>query len=205
MKALAINGSPRVGGNTETLLKAALAPLAAAGWETELVQLGGKLVHGCLACFQCGKRQDRRCAVTNDVMNEVLEKLWAADAILLGSPTYFTDVTTEIKALIDRAGFVAMANGGLLRGKIGAAVVAVRRGGGTHVFDSINHFFHISRMIVPGSTYWNIGYGLEPGSVANDAEGLNNMRHLGEVIAWLGPAVADRIDAYPDAAVRAKD
>lgn len=197
MKVLAINGSPRVGGNTEVLLKAVLAPLAAAGWETELLQLGGKPVRGCTACFQCQTRKNRRCVVQNDVMNEVLEKLWLADAIILGSPTYFADVSTEVKALIDRAGFVAMANGGLLRGKIGAAVVAVRRGGGTHVFDTMNHFFHLSRMIVPGSTYWNLGYGLEPGAVANDVEGMNNMRHLGEVIAWLGSALAGRLDTYP--------
>lgn len=197
MFALAINGSPRVGGNTETLLKAVLAPLAAAGWDTELLQLSGKPVRGCMACVQCRARQDRRCAVQTDIMNDVLEKMWTADAVILGSPTYFADVSTEIKALIDRAGYVAMANGGLLRGKIGAGVVAVRRGGGIHAFDTMNHFFHLSRMLVPGSTYWNLGYGLEPGAVANDAEGLNNMRHLGEVIAWLGDAVAGRIDTYP--------
>src|SRR5512144_1679983 len=113
----------------------------------------------------------------------------AADAIILGAPTYFTDVSAEMKALLDRAGLVAIANGGLLRGKIGAAVVAVRRGGGTHAYDTMNHMFLMSGAIVPGSTYWNLGYGLEKGEVAKDEEALRNMKDLGQTIAWLGEAI----------------
>ncbi|MBP1626037.1 MAG: NADPH-dependent reductase [Holophagaceae bacterium] len=197
MKALAINGSPRKGGNTQYLLEAALAPLAKAGWETELVQIGGKNIHGCRACGKCFEKRDRRCIFNADEFNGVLEKMLEADAILLGSPTYFADVTPEIKALMDRAGFVAMANGCALAGKIGAAVVAVRRGGATHVFDSINHLYQICQMVIPGSTYWNIGYGLNPGDVANDAEGLANMAHLGGVIDWLGRALKASSTPYP--------
>ena len=115
----------------------------------------------------------------------------------MGSPTYFADVSAEMKAFIDRAGFVGMANGCLLAGKVGAAVVAVRRGGATHVFDTINHLFFISQMVVPGSTYWNMGYGLEPGKVSEDAEGLRNMHHLGEAIDWLGKALAASSTPYP--------
>jgi multimeric flavodoxin WrbA len=120
-----------------------------------------------------------------------MDKMVGADAIILGSPTYFTDVTSEMKALLDRAGLVALANGGLFRGKIGAAVVAVRRGGGTHAFDTMNHMFLMSGAIVPGSTYWNLGYGLEKGTVAKDDEAARNMKDLGETIAWLGEAVHD--------------
>jgi multimeric flavodoxin WrbA len=112
-----------------------------------------------------------------------------ADAIILGSSTYFTDVSAEMKALLDRAGLVAVANGGLLRRKIGAAVVAVRRGGGTHAFDTINHMFLMSGVIVPGSTYWNLGFGLDKGEVKKDEEGLRNMTDLGQTIAWLGDAI----------------
>lgn len=197
MYALAINGSPRKGGNTESMLQHVLEPLVAAGWETELYQLGGKEIRGCMACYKCFERKDRQCAVKKDCLNEVLEKMLRADAIILGSPTYFADVTAEIKALMDRSGIVAIANGGLLRGKIGAGVVAVRRGGGTHVFDTMNHLFQISEMIVPGSTYWNIGYGLNKGEVLNDTEGLANMRHLGSVIAWLGQAMAPHMASFP--------
>lgn len=199
MKAIAINGSPRRGGNTEILLKKVLAPLAAAGWDTELMQIGGKAVHGCLACMQCFEKKNGRCAVEKDGINEYLERMYAADAIILGSPTYFAAIAPELKALMDRAGYVALANGGLFRGKIGAAVVAVRRGGATHVFDTINHMFLMSSMIVPGSTYWNIGMGREKGQVLNDDEGLRNMEHLGNSIAWLGKATAAMTEPFPSA------
>lgn len=197
MKAVAINGSPRTGGNTEAMLKKVLEPLAEAGWETEYLKIGGRPVRGCVACFKCFENKNMRCVIEQDGMNEFLEKIYQADAVILGSPTYFTDVTSELKALLDRAGLVAVANGGALKGKIGAAVVAVRRGGGTHVFDSINHMFLMSSMIVPGSTYWNLGFGLDKEEVLGDEEGMNNMNHLGKTIAWLGKAIKPSIDSFP--------
>ncbi len=198
MLALAINGSPRKGGNTETLLNHVLAPIKKAGWETEMIQIGGKPLRGCIACTQCFKRKDNRCALNDDAFNDgIFPRMLAADAVILGSPTYFTDVTAEMKALIDRGGFVSMANGNPFAGKIGASVVAVRRGGGTHVFDTMNHLFQILGMVIPGSVYWNIGYGLKPKEVENDAEGLNNMRHLGEMIAWLGNALKPHLASLP--------
>jgi multimeric flavodoxin WrbA len=197
MKAVAINGSPRKGGNTEILLKKVLEALDSAGWETELIQVGGKNIHGCLACYKCFKKKDMECARKNDIFNVCMGKLVEADAIILGSPTYFTDVSAELKALIDRSGLVSLANGRAFRRKIGAAVVAVRRGGGTHVFDTINHMFLMSGMIVPGSTYWNLGIGHDKGDVLNDEEGLRNMQDLGETIAWLGKAIRSRPDGMP--------
>ncbi|MFA5205355.1 MAG: flavodoxin family protein [Lentisphaeria bacterium] len=185
MKAVAFNGSPRSGGNTEFLLRKVLEPIAAAGIETELVQVGGRAVRGCTACGTCRETKNGRCVITTDIVNDCIAKMFEADAIILGSPTYFADMTAELKALIDRAGFVALANGGRFARKIGAAVVVNRRGGATSVQDSINHMFLMSRMIVPGSTYWNFGVGLEKGEVANDTEALANMKDLGETIAWL--------------------
>jgi multimeric flavodoxin WrbA len=201
MKAVAINGSPRKGGNTEILLRKVLEPLASAGWETEFIQLGGRLIKGCTACYKCFGTKDRRCGVKLDVFNGCLDSMLASHAIILGTPTYFTDVSTEMKALIDRTGIVSLANDGLLRGKIGAAVVAVRRGGGTHAFDTINHMFLMSGAIIPGSTYWNLGFGLEKGEVAGDEEGLRNMEDLGKTIAWLGKAMSAHMDTYPKGAV----
>ncbi len=197
MKAIAINGSPRPGGNTENLLKKVLEPLETAGWSTEYRQIGGKPVRCCLACMKCVERRNGRCIIEDDVVNEYLELMYAADAVILGSPTYFADVTAELKALIDRAGFVALANGGAFSGKIGAAVVAVRRGGATHVFDTINHMFLISSMIVPGSLYWNLGVGLDKGDVLEDDEAVRNMTHLGQTIAWLGRAIVSLSAASP--------
>jgi multimeric flavodoxin WrbA len=197
MKALAVNGSPRKGGNTEVLLREVLVPLETAGWETELIQVGGAKIRGCAACWKCAENKDLRCSVKNDVFNGIMEKMLAADAIILGSPTYFADVSSEMKALLDRSGVVALVNGGAFAGKIGAAVVAVRRGGATHVFDTINHMFLMNGVIVPGSSYWNLGYGLNPGDVSKDAEALCNMHHLGEAIAWLGKAVKPHLADYP--------
>jgi multimeric flavodoxin WrbA len=185
MKVVAFNGSPRQDGNTARLLRYVLAELEREGIETELVQIGGKPVHGCTACGKCFETRDLRCVIDADFVNECIEKMAEADGILIGSPTYFADVSTETKALIDRAGFVAMANDYLFARKAGAAVVAVRRAGGIHVFDTINHFFGISSMFTVGSTYWNIGMGLEPGDVDDDGEGIRTMRTLGRNMAWL--------------------
>lgn len=197
MYAVAINGSPRKGGNTETLLKEVLSELDAGGWETELVKVGGTAIRGCMACQKCFENKDNKCAVTKDKFNDIFEKLLRADAIIMGSPTYFAAVSADLKALIERAGYVAYANDHAFTGKIGAAVVAVRRGGATHAYDTINHMFQMSRMVLPGSTYWNIGIGLNKEDVAEDEEGMNNMRHLGKTIDWLGKAMKPTIETYP--------
>lgn len=198
MYALAINGSPRKGGNTELILGTVLDTLKAKGWETRLETVGGKEIKGCTACGACFKKADGTCIIV-DAFNPVFAEALKADAIIIGSPTYFADVTAETKAFIDRAGFVAMANGNAFKGKIGAGVSAVRRGGATHTVDTINHLFMITRMIIPGSTYWNMVYGLNKGDAANDEEGIDNMKHIGEAINWLGRAIKPHINTYPDA------
>ncbi|MDI6898594.1 MAG: flavodoxin family protein [Methanolinea sp.] len=185
MRVVAFNGSPRNGGNTERLLKRVLSVLDGEGIQTELVHIGGEKVHGCTACGKCFANQDRRCVFDDDIINGCIGKMAAADGILIGSPTYFADVSPETKALIDRAGFVAMANGRMFSRKVGAAVVAVRRAGGIHVFDTINHFFGISDMFTVGSIYWNIGFGLNPGDVEQDDEGMMTMEALGRNMAWI--------------------
>ena len=185
MKVVGVSGSARKGGNTAQMIEAAFAPLREAGVECELIELAGKDVRGCMACLKCAEKHDRQCHGRKDFVNEVMPKLFEADGIILGSPTYFGDLSPELKALIDRTGYVSMRNGGLLARKVGAAVVAVRRGGGMHVFDSINHLFTITQMIVVGSTYWNLGYGRDKGEVQGDEEGLQNMANLGANMAWL--------------------
>ncbi|OXS28611.1 MAG: FMN reductase [Desulfovibrio sp. MES5] len=197
MKALALNGSPRKNGNTAALLEKVLSPLIDSGWETELVQIGGKKIQGCRGCLKCAEMKNKRCVFDNDILNGVLEKMLAADAIILGTPCYFADMSAEMKALVDRAGYVAFVNDGLFQGKIGAAVVAVGRGGATHAFDSINHLFLMSRMLVPGSSFWNMGYGSNEKDVLGDSLAMENMRHLGRTIAWLGEATAPHMASFP--------
>jgi multimeric flavodoxin WrbA len=190
-KVVAFNGSARKGGNTSILLKYVLKELENEGIETELIEMSGTKIHGCLACRECSKRKDHRCGQTSDMGNVYIEKMEQADGILLGSPTYVADISPEIKALMDRACLVSKANGGMFRHKVGAAVVAVRRAGAIHAFDALNHFFLINEMIVPGSSYWNIGIGLEPGDVERDEEGIRTMRVLGQNMAWLLKKIGD--------------
>ena len=185
MKVIAFNGSARKDGNTALLLNTVLAELAAEDIGTEIYHLAGKPIQGCIACYQCFKNKDRRCAVGKDIANECIEKMVEADGILLGSPTYFADVTAGMKALIERAGMVSRANGDLYRRKVGAGVVAVRRAGSNHSFSSINYLFLISEMIIPGSSYWNMALGRNPGDVLEDSEGVQTMKVLGKNMAWL--------------------
>lgn len=185
MKVIAFNGSARKEGNTSILIGYVLEELRKEGIDTELFNLTGKKIRGCTACHQCFVNKNRRCSVVNDDLNECIEKMLEADGIILGSPTYFTDVSTEMKALIDRAGLVSKANEDMLQRKPGAAVVAVRRAGSLHVFSTINNFFLINQMIIPGSNYWNMGIGLNEGDVIKDEEGIMTMRVLGMNMAWL--------------------
>lgn len=185
MKVVAFCGSARKNGNTVLLLETVLEALSKAGIETELVQMAGKEIHGCRACFGCIKNKNGRCVFDDDIVNDCVEKMKGADGIILGSPTYFADVSSEMKALIDRCGMVSKANDDMLKRKLGASVVAVRRAGAMHAFQTMNSFFLIGQMIVVGSKYWNIGIGREKGEVAKDEEGMSTMLALGENMAWL--------------------
>jgi len=184
MKVVGLNGSPRKEGNTYHAIRTVFEELDKEGIGTELVQVGGTDIKGCKACYKCFERKDRKCIQADD-LNLFVEKMIEAEGIIIGSPTYFSNVSTEVKALIDRAGLVARANDHLFRRKVGAAVVAARRAGATDVYSAINYFFGIGHMIIPGSSYWNIGIGRNPGEILNDAEGMQTFRDLGRNMAWL--------------------
>ncbi len=185
MKIVAFNGSARKDGNTAILIKQVFKELESEGATTELISLAGQKIQGCIACGKCFIAKNNKCAITDDPVNDYIEKMLLADAIIIGSPTYFADCTASVKALIERAGMVSRANDNLFKRKVGAAVVTVRRCGAIHVFDTINHFFTIGEMIIVGSSYWNIGIGREIGQVEKDEEGLNTMSNLGKNMAWL--------------------
>jgi multimeric flavodoxin WrbA len=185
MKVVGINSSPREDGNTSLLIKTVFEELEKQGIETEQVHIGGTAVRGCTGCGICGKLRNMRCVFDDDIINDCIAKMAAADGIILGSPCFFTDVTAEMKALIDRAGMVSLTNGGILKHKASGSVVAVRRGGATHAFDTMNHFLHYMQTFMVGASYWNMAYGLKVGDVNNDQEGLQNMKILGENMAYL--------------------
>ncbi len=183
MKVILFNGSPRKEGNTAYCLNVVSEELKAVGIECEYIWIGMENLQGCRGCYKCKENKNKKCAFDNDKMNEYIKKIIEADGIILGSPTYFADVSANIKALIERSGFVCRANGNLLKGKVGAAVVAVRRAGGIHVFSSINHYFLIAEMVVVGSSYWNLGVGLGPEDVKEDSEGITTFKTLGQNFA----------------------
>jgi multimeric flavodoxin WrbA len=185
MKVLAINGSPRENGNPAQALDVLLKELQNEGIETELVTIGQKSIHGCISCFKCAENKDGRCGSFNDSVNELLAKMVEADGIVLGSPVYFSGINGTFKAFLDRAFFVSWMNGGMLRLKVGASVVAVRRSGGTEAFDQLNKYFQISELTTVGSCYWNVIHGFQPGEVQQDPEGLYIVRTLARNMAWL--------------------
>jgi len=182
MKVIAFNGSPHKDGNTSILISYVFRELEKERIETELIQLSDKQIHGCIACYKCFENKDERCAVKNDAANEYIERMTKADGMILGSPVYFSDVTPEMKALIDRAGFVSIANGGMFKRKVGATVIAVRRTGAIHTLDTLNHFFLSAEVIIAGR---GIGFGREKGEVEKDEEGLQQVKALGQRMAWL--------------------
>lgn len=185
MRVVAFNGSPRKDGNTAMLIGHVFSKLRDEGIECEMVQLAGHMIRGCTACGACRQRKNKHCSIGTDVVNYCIDKMLAADGIIIGSPTYFAGLTAETKALMDRAGYAARGNGNMFRRKVGAAVAAVRRTGAMNVLDTINAWFLINEMVIAGSTYWNLGIGGKIGDVENDREGVRTMERLGENMAWL--------------------
>ncbi len=185
MKVVALNGSARKDGNTAILINAVFEELKKEGIETEMIQIAGKKIQGCLACYKCFKNKDRRCSVDRDILNAIIAKMEKAEGILLGSPTYFSDVSSGMRAFIERCGFVGRANSYMFKGKVGASVVAVRRAGAVQAFTSMNLFLHYMQMVMPGASYWSLALGRDPGDVLKDDEGMQTMRDLGRNMAWL--------------------
>lgn len=185
MKVVGINGSPRQEGNTAILIQTVFSELNQKGIETELIHLAKKTIKGCTACWSCMTQKNGKCVMSDDYFNDCFEQMVAADGIILGSPVYSAGVTSQIKAFIDRASVVLAANKGLLKHKVGASVIAVRRGGAISAFDTLTHFLHSKEMFLVGSTYWNMVYGRDIGEVEQDQEGIANMKNLGQNMAWL--------------------
>lgn len=184
MKVIAFNGSPRKDGNTFHALGAVAEALGKEGIETEIVHVGNRIIRGCMACGLCGKNKDERCVFGEDGVNEWIQKMKSADGILLGSPVHYSSIAATMKAFLDRSFYVASKNGGMLRHKVGASVVAVRRSGRLPTFNQLNNYLNYAEMIVPTSNYWNVIHGTVPGDVLKDEEGLQIMRVLGKNMAW---------------------
>ncbi len=185
MKVIAINGSPKKGGNTYHALSMVGEELKNQDIDFEIIHIGNKMIHGCMACNKCLINHDEKCVIKTDELNQWIQQIKVADGIIIASPVYYSGIAGTMKSFLDRFFYVAGSNGGLLRQKVAAAVVAVRRTGGSATFDSLNHYLTYSEMIIATSNYWNVIHGTAPGEVNNDAEGKQIMRVLGKNIAWL--------------------
>ncbi len=204
MKMVAFNGSPNKEGNTYHAIRLVAAELEKEGVGTEIVHVGNKTIRGCVACGQCVKNQDEQCALKDDQVNEWVQKMKNADAIILGSPVHYSAVAGTMKSFLDRAFFVSGVNGGLLRHKVGASVVAVRRSGGLPTFDQLNNFLNYSEMLIATSNYWNVIHGRTPGEALKDEEGVQIMRVLGKNVAWLMKLVQNGKGVVPEPEREAK-
>ena len=185
MKVIAFNGSPRKKGNTSILIETVFEELNKEGIETEVVHVGKKQIQGCLACMKCAEKLDGHCIIKNDIVNECIDKIVAADGVIMGSPVYCAGLSGQIKSFMDRVSLTGAVNNDMFKRKVGASVVAVRRAGGVSTFNNLNNFFTIMQMMLVGSSYWNMGYGMEEGEVNKDDEGLQTMRNLGKNMSWL--------------------
>jgi len=188
MKVVLFNGSSRKRGVTNIALNIVMKELESEGIDVELIWIGLDKLSGCNACYECLRTKDKKCVIQTDKINDYIEKIIEADGVVIGSPTYFANISSRVKALIDRAGLVGIVNGYLYKHKVGAAVVGVRRAGAIHAFSSINHFFLINQMHVIGSNYWNLGINpniMNPEEFENDKEGIETFKVLGKNMAYV--------------------
>ena len=185
MKVIAYNGSPRKNGNTSILIQTVFKQLNKEGIETEEINIGLKNYRGCIGCMKCAELKNGKCVINTDDLNNQIEKIKEADGLILGSPIYCANVTGQMKTFIDRVSMVSAVNGDLFARKPGAAVLAVRRAGAVQGLNTINAFFTIGQMLIVGTTYWNMGFGMQEGEVFKDEEGIQTMTNLGKNMAWL--------------------
>lgn len=197
MKVVAFNGSPKKEGNTYHALKMVGEELEKNGIDFEIIHVGNKNIRGCMACGQCAKNKDEKCAINTDQVNEWIQFIKEADGILLGSPVHFSGMSSTMKAFLDRAFYVHSTNDGLFRHKVGASVVSVRRSGGSATFDSLNHYLTYAEMFMPTTNYWNVIHGTAPGEVLEDEEGMQIMRVLGKNMAFLMKALEATKESIP--------
>lgn len=180
LKVTGIVGSPRKGGNTEILVRRALQGAEQEGAETELITLHDKRIEFCDGCRRC--RRGEECHIDDDVM-DIFREMERSDGIIIGTPTYFSCVSAQTKALIDRIGYIALGKGKPFRGKVGAPIVVARRAGASSTWAQLIYFFFIMEMVIPGAMYWSVAYGREIGEVEKDDEGMRTAEDLGRKVA----------------------
>lgn len=203
MKVVAINGSPKAEGNTYHALKVVLEQLEEQGISTEIIHVGNKNIHGCLACGGCAKNKNEKCVI-NDEVNDIIQTMKAADGIIISSPVYYASIAGTMKSFLDRAFYVGGANGGLFRHKVGASVAVARRSGEVATFDHLNHYLTLAEMFLATSNYWSTIHGGAPGEIVQDEEGVQIMRILGKNMAFLMKSIDKSTEKLPEKEVKVR-
>jgi multimeric flavodoxin WrbA len=191
MKVIAINGSPKPKGNTYLALKTVCEQLENQNIETEIISIGNMEIKGCISCGRC---QDGYCYHSDEKLREIVDKIYSADGLLLGTPVYYSGISGTMKSFLDRLFF---ASNGQMRLKVGAGVAVCRRSGGVATFEQLNNYFLISEMMVAPSYYWNVIHGGAPGEIYEDAEGICGLKNLGNNMAWMLNLKEFGKDAFP--------
>jgi len=194
MKVIAINGSPRVNGNTAIALKAMTSELEKQGIETETIQIGNQSIHGCIACGHCTKSEGNRCVFKDDCVNETAQKMRDADGFILGCPTYYAGIPGTMKSFLDRVFFTSSR---YFRLKVATSAAVVRRAGGVDVVHQLNNYLNLAQTVIPPSQYWMIGYGREKGEVEGDGEGMQTLVKNASAMAWLLKLIEAGKDTVP--------
>jgi len=182
MKVTAINGSPQKDGNTHAALVAMGEILGSEGIDVEILHVGAKGIHGCIACGYCWTSKDNLCVFKDDVVNEYSLKMRASDGIILGAPTYYAGIAGDMKCFLDRVFF---SSSRYFKHKVGTGIAVVRRAGGVDVVHQLMNFFNLAETITPPSQYWTVAYGMEKGEAAQDGEGMQTLRRNARSMAWL--------------------
>lgn len=182
MKVIAVNGSPRKDGNTYIALKLMADELEKAGIETEIIQVGRKMIHGCTACGYCWSSENNQCVFKDDIVNEAAQKMRAADGMILGSPTYYAGIAGDMKSFLDRVFFTSSV---YFKYKVGTSITVVRRAGGVDVLHQLNNYFNLAETVTPPTQYWPMVYGMDKGEILQDAEGLQTIRKNARAMGWL--------------------
>ena len=194
MKVVAINGSPRAGGNTAQALGIMADELNRLGVDTQIVQVGNQLIHGCIGCGHCRRSEGNKCVFADDCVNETAELMRQSDGFILGSPTYYGGVAGAMKCFLDRAFYSSSA---YFRYKVATSVALVRRAGGEDVVHQLNNYLNLAQVVLPPSQYWTLAYGREKGEVLQDGEGIQTLRRNAQAMAWVMRLVEAGRDAVP--------
>lgn len=195
MKIIAFNGSPHKQGNTAGALEIAKKYFEANSVDFEIIQVGSNPIAGCTGCGWCFRNKNSQCVLGDEIINSSVEKIKSADGIILASPVHYSGIAGNMKSFLDRLYYVCGANGGLMRRKVGASIVAVRRSGGVATFDQLNHYHTISESVIASSNYWNVIHGTAPGEITEDLEGIQTIEILCENILWLLKSIEYSKDA----------